>query len=144
MKKSLSILLIGLMAVIFASCESTPAGMLKSVDRHSDSIEVYQYFFDDGDWIYVTFYKGQQVPTATWTVSHGKTSSTYANSMVAIQDTVTNLSTAKTFTMESVKDKGVVLKKESAVAIIQTKKDLVKVQIPADILELISVGDTIK
>lgn len=144
MKKSLSILLIGLMGLLFSSCNATAPGTLEDVDQHNDSIEVYKYYYKTGCYIYITFYKGQQVPTATWTEKHGKTSSTYANAMVAIPNTDYNLPTAKSFTIESIKDKGVVISKESAVAIIQTKTDLVKVQIPVDILELISVGDTIK
>ena len=57
----------------------TPAGTVENLtaDPNSD-IEVYEYYYSDGNSIYVARFKDQpKVVTTTWVEQHGKSSTTH-------------------------------------------------------------------
>jgi hypothetical protein len=67
-----SIILILLVFVLF-SCED--AGTMLKVDRgNHENIEVYKYYYDKGEYVYVARFKDQpEIVTSTWSKQKGKT-----------------------------------------------------------------------
>lgn len=110
--------------------------LLKSIDIISKK----------GDFVYITFYKGQMQPTVTWTQTDGKNNHTYGNTIINLDQNNQNRP-AKSFKIESLKVKGIVLDKregKTGLIIIQTETDIVETEISSNIINLIQVGDTIK
>ena len=83
-----AIALYAMLAVVLSSCED--AGTLKNVDKgHNDKIEVYKYYFDEGEYVYVARFKDQpNVVSATWQEQQGKVRVTKGNVVIYENDSV--------------------------------------------------------
>ncbi len=83
------IIIASIIAVIFTAC--TPAGTMEMVSPLSDTsnVEVYRYYYDKGCWVYISRFKDQpNIQTTTWTVRHGKTSTTMGNVVIYENDSI--------------------------------------------------------
>jgi len=75
---------LALIALIFCltSCTIQPAGTIENVDQKpNDNVQVFRYYFDDGNWVYVAYFKNQpSTQTSTWYEKQGR----YTREMTAI------------------------------------------------------------
>ena len=62
------------MSFLIFSCQETPAGTIINVDKgNNDSIEVYKYYFDTDDYVFVARFKNcKDVQTTTYDLTKGK------------------------------------------------------------------------
>lgn len=136
MKKIIAILAL---AILAGGWRISATGTLENIDQKDDSVQVYK---GDGSWVYVSWFKNSpNVQTTTWYQSHGKHTSTEGNIVIN--------SPAKAYTLASVRNKGVVLKKKDVLGdghnlIIQTKDDVVKEKVTEEQYNILAEGDTIK
>lgn len=86
--KKTAIALYAMLAVIFTSCED--AGTLKRVDKgNNQQIEVFEYYYDDGDYVYVARFKDTpNVVSTTWSEQQGKTRVTKGNVVIFENDSI--------------------------------------------------------
>lgn len=137
------ILLLAFTTMLLGCGDPPPAGTLENIDQKDDSVQVYRYWYgNDGGWVYVSFFKGSpNVQTTTWHQQRGKYSTTEGNVVIN--------SSANTYTLASVHNKGVVLKKKDVLGdghnlIIQTSNDVVKEKVTEEQYDILAEGDTIK
>lgn len=66
------------MVALFFITACTEAGTKEKVGAdYFDDVEIYRYYYDDGDFVYVAKHKSSpDITTTTWRESHGKTSTT--------------------------------------------------------------------
>lgn len=83
-----AIALYAMVAVILSSC--TDAGTLKRVDKgNNEHIEVFKYFYDDGEYVYVSRFKDTpNVVSTTWSEQQGKTRVTKGNVVIFENDSI--------------------------------------------------------
>ena len=74
MKKIVTIII----AIAFVSCDRPVSGTIKNIDTSpNDEIQVFRYYYADGEWVYVARFNDQpKTTTTTWTERHGKTTVT--------------------------------------------------------------------
>jgi hypothetical protein len=77
-----------MLAVVLSSC--TDAGTLKRIDKgNNEQIEVFKYFYDDGEFVYVARFKDTtNVITTTWTEQQGKMRITKGNVVIFENDSI--------------------------------------------------------
>lgn len=77
-------LLIFALSLFIISCSETPAGTMQNVDSgENDSIEVFRYYFEDGNYVYISRFKSQSnVVTATWNEKQGKQTVVKSNTTI--------------------------------------------------------------
>ncbi len=77
-----------LLAVVLSSC--TDAGTLKQVDKgNNEQIEVFKYFYDDGEYVYVARFKDTpNVVSTTWQEQKGKVRVTKGNVVIFENDSI--------------------------------------------------------
>lgn len=83
-----SIFLYAMLSVFLSSC--TDAGTLKRVDKgNNEQIEVFKYFYDDGEYVYVARFKdNSSVVSTTWSEKQGKTTVTKGNVVIFENDSL--------------------------------------------------------
>jgi len=83
-----AIALYAMLAVVLSSC--TDAGTLKRVDKgNNEQIEVFKYFYDDGEYVYVARFKDTpNVVSTTWSEQQGKTRVTKGNVVIFENDSI--------------------------------------------------------
>lgn len=76
-------LLIFVLSLLIISCDK-PAGTLQNVDAgENDSIEVFRYYFKDGEYVYISRFKNQSnVVTTTWNEKQGKQTVVKSNTTI--------------------------------------------------------------
>lgn len=129
--------------MLLGCSDPPPAGTLENIDQKDDSVQVYRYYYkSDGSWVYVSWFKNSpNVQTTTWHQQRGK--------FVATEGNVVINASANTYTLASVHNKGVVLKKKDVLGdghnlIIQTSNDVVKEKVTEEQYNILAEGDTIK
>jgi hypothetical protein len=89
MIKIYTTLILGLFLISLLSC--TKAGTLEHINRQdiNSNIEVYRYFFEDGEFVYVSRFKNEpKVQTTTWSEIEGKHSHIRANIVIYENDSI--------------------------------------------------------
>lgn len=83
-----AITLYAMLAVVFTSCED--AGTLKRIDKgNNQQIEVFKYYYDDGNYVYVARFKDTpNVVSTTWIEQQGKTRVTKGNVVIFENDSI--------------------------------------------------------
>lgn len=83
-----AIALYAMLAVVLSSC--TDAGTLKRVDKgNNEQIEVFKYFYDDGECVYVARFKDTpNVVSTTWSEQQGKIRVTKGNVVIFENDSI--------------------------------------------------------
>ena len=86
--KKTTIALYTIIAVFLSSC--TDAGTLERVDKgNNEQIEVYKYFYDNGEYVYVARFKDTpNVVSTTWSEQQGKTRITKGNVVIFENDSI--------------------------------------------------------
>ena len=77
-----------MLAVVLSSC--TDAGTLERVDKGSnEQIEVFKYFYDNGEYVYVARFKDTpNIVSTTWQQQQGKTRVTKGNVVIFENDSI--------------------------------------------------------
>jgi hypothetical protein len=85
---SSAIAVYAMLAVVLSSC--TDAGTLKRVDKgNNEQIEVFKYYYDDGDYVYVARFKDTpNVVSTTWSQQQGKARVTKGNVVIFENDSI--------------------------------------------------------
>jgi len=67
-----------LLVVLFVVASCTDAGTKEKVGGdYFDDVEIYRYYYEDGNFVYVAKHKSSpDITTTTWSESHGKTHTT--------------------------------------------------------------------
>ena len=83
-----TIALYAMLAVVLSSC--TDAGTLERVDKgNNEQIEVFKYYYDDGNYVYVARFKDTpNVVSTTWKVQQGKNRVTKGNVVIFENDSI--------------------------------------------------------
>jgi hypothetical protein len=73
-------LLLILLAGMLGGCTRTQEeGTLEHLNTHPNGLEVYKYYYEDGNYVFVSKFKGSNVNTVTWNERHNKHTYTYGN-----------------------------------------------------------------
>lgn len=85
MKKLITL---ALSLIILNSC--TPAGTLEHVNKGiNDSIEIYKYYFEKGNYVYISRFKNEhKVITTTYDEQQGKSHETIGNVIIFENDSI--------------------------------------------------------
>ena len=77
-----------MLVVVLSSC--TDAGTLKRVDKgNNEQIEVFKYFYDDGEYVYVARFKDTpNVVSTTWQEQQGKVRVEKGNVVIFENDSI--------------------------------------------------------
>ena len=77
-----------MLAVVLSSC--TDAGTLEKVDKgNNQKIEVFKYYYEDGNYVYVARFKDTpNVVSTTWTEQRGKAIVTQGNVVIFENDSI--------------------------------------------------------